>query len=292
MDTRARAKQAWTLIVDAGKDFASHNASHWAAAVAFYSVFSLSPLLVVAVAVAGAVFGEEAASGQIAQELDAWLGARGAGYVQQMLVRASAPGGGILAGAIGTVTLLYGSSRVFNALRSALNVIWGVEARSAEKGWRGVVYDYARSLSMVPILGVAFIGLIVLSFMTTAFEGVISTYLSLPRTVWKVSEFSLSWLFVTVAFAATFRLLPNVSIRTREVWSGAAVTALLFGLGRVGIELYFSYTLTSSTSVFGAAGTLAALLIWFFLSTQAFLFGAELLQTWVKRYGSLAPEAD
>jgi membrane protein len=290
MNVRDLAKNAWALVVDAGGRYAADNASHWAAALAFYAVFSLAPLLVVAVAVAGAVFGDDAATGQVANELQAWLGPKAADYVQQMLLRAAAPGGGWVAGVVGLVTLFYGSSRVFNALRSALNVIWDAPPRSEEKGLvRGFILDYARALAMVPLAGVLFLTLIVLSVTGATFSGVVSNYLEVPRSVWRFGEFLLSWLFVATLFAAVFKLLPNVTISRREVWGGAAVTALLFGFGRIGIEVYMSWTYASTTSVFGAAGTLAALLVWFFLSAQAFFFGAELLAVWVKTYGSMAP---
>ena len=145
---------------------------------------------------------------------------------------------------------------------------------------------------MVPLAGVLFLTLIILSVMGSTFSGVVSSYLAVPRSIWRFGEFLLSWLFVATVFAATFTLLPNIKISTREVWGGAAVTALLFGFGRIGIEIYMSWTFDSTISVFGAAGTLAALLVWFFLSAQAFFFGAELLSVWVKTYGSMAPEAE
>lgn len=279
----ARGRTAASLMWASIQEYTRHKGSRMAAALAFYSVFSLAPMLIVAVAIVGAVFGDRAARGEIFRELRLLVGDQLAQFVQNMVEQASYEGSGLLATVVGVGTLLYGSSKIFNAIRDGLDLIWGVELHKNESIWE-TVKDYALSLALVPGFGVLFLLMVTSSTLLSAFGGFIEQYLELPRVIPRLLDIGVSFVFLTSMFAILFKLLPERDLRWREVAGGAAVTSSLFVLSKSLIGLYLGITTTGS--VFGAAGALAILLMWFYLSAQIFFFGATLTHVWVKRYGS------
>lgn len=280
-------KEGVSLLWAAIQEYLAHKGARLAAALSFYSVFSLAPLLVVAVAVVGVVFGDEAARGEVFYELQELIGPKLASYVQEMVGQASYGGSGVLATVIGLATLLYGSSRIFLALRDALDLIWQVAPRE-DQGFKGIVKDYALSVALVPLFGIMFLAMVVSSTLISALNDWIETYLNTPPIIWRLADIGLSFVFLTLMFGVLFKLLPNLRLKLREVAGGAAVTAALFVVSKSLIGLYLGQTTT--TSVFGAAGTLAVLLLWFYLSAQIFFFGATLTHVWAVRYGSRSEE--
>lgn len=276
---KARESLAWRILWTAIQDYSTFRGARQAAALAFYAVFSLAPLLIVAVAIVGFVFGEQAARGEVFYELRVLVGEELARFVQQMVEQASYGGSGAVATAIGLGTLLYGSSMIFTALRDALNMIWHVEAPD-EVTWLHVVRDYALSLALVPMFGMLFLVMVISTTVISAASDWLATYAEIPHITQRVTDLGVSWLFITFMFAALFKILPNKKLSWRQISGGAAVTAAMFVLGKFLIGLYLALSTTSN--VFGAAGTLAALLMWFYLSAQMFLFGATLTHAWVK----------
>jgi membrane protein len=279
-----------TVVKSAFSEWSEDNAPRLAAALAYYAVFSIAPLLLIAIAVAGLVFGREAAQGQIYQELQGLLGQQGAASLQEIVQGAQKPGSGIAAGLIGVVMLLLGASGVMGELKSALNTIWEVPATKSAGVWGFV---RARFFSFTMVLGVGFLLLVslvvsaALAAMGTFFQG----FLPVPEIVLHVVNFVVSFAVITGLFALIFRYVPDAKIAWKDVWLGAAVTAFLFTIGKYAIGLYLGKGSFSST--YGAAASLVIFLAWVYYSAQILFFGAELTQVYANQYGSrIVPEDD
>lgn len=260
------------------------------ASLAYYSLFSLAPLLVIAISVAGLVFGEEAARGQVAGALNDFLGRDGAAAVETMIENARKPAESSIAAAIGLVMLVFGASGVFAQLKDSLNTIWEVKPR-ANRGLWGTFRD--RFLSVAAVLGAGF--LLLTSLVITTAISAMSSYLGglLPGSdaVWHVVNLAVSFAIITVLFALMFKFLPDVRIRWHDVWIGATLTAALFLVGKYAIGLYLGHS--SVGSAYGAAGSLVVVLVWMYYSAQILFFGAEFTQVYANRYGSrIRPSKD
>lgn len=254
-----------------------------AASLAFYTVLSLAPLLVVAVSLAGLVFGEAAARGEIVQQLRGMLGPEGGAAVESILAHSKEPGTNVLSAVIGIVVLLFGASGVFGELQDSLNAIWGVKSKPGQ-GVMGIVK--ARFFSFAMVLGVAF--LLLVSLLLSAALHALGVFLGngLPGGValWVGINFVVSFGVVTLLFALIFKVVPDVRIRWRDVWPGAAFTALLFTIGKSLIGLYLGRA--SVGSPYGAAGSLVVLVVWLYYSAQILFLGAEFTQVYAGRFGS------
>lgn len=265
------------------KEFGEDKAPRLGAALAYYTVFSIGPLLLIAVAMAGIFLGAEAARGQISDELGKVFGPRMAKALEQMIEAAAKPRSGTLATIIGVVTLLFGASGVFGQLKDALNTIWNVEPREAS-GVKEFIRD--RFLSMAMVLAIGFLLLISL-----AFDAVISAMgpwlgrLVGGEAIVHAIQLALSFVISTVLFAAIFRLLPDLKIAWRDVWLGAVLTSVLFVVGKWGLGVYLGKAAVGSA--YGAAGSLVILLIWVYWSAQILFLGAEFTQVYARLYGSL-----
>ncbi|PSB23008.1 YihY/virulence factor BrkB family protein [filamentous cyanobacterium CCP2] len=254
-----------------------------AAALAYFTVFSLAPLLVISISIAALFFGEEAARGQIVGQIQGLVGQEGAEAIETMIANADQRDGGVVASLIGIVTLLIGASGVFGQLQDALNTIWEV----APKPGRGI-FNFIRtrflSFGMVLIIGF----LLLVSLVVSAALASIGTFMSgmLPdlAPLWELVNFAVSFAAITFLFALIYRVLPDVKIAWGDVWIGAAVTALLFTIGRTLIGIYLGSVAVGSA--YGAAGSLVIILVWVFYSAQILLFGAEFTQVYARKYGS------
>ncbi|MFL5341366.1 MAG: YihY/virulence factor BrkB family protein [Gemmataceae bacterium] len=253
------------------------------AALSYYTVFSLAPLLVIALAVAGFVFGPKAATGQLAHELEQTVGPNVAVAVQDLVQNAHRPGSGPLAIVIGVVVLLLGASGVFTELQRSLNVIWQVEPK-ADRGVRGLIRD--RFLSFTMVLGMCFL-LLVSLVVTTALTAINKfwTPASLPggTYLWEAINLVFGLIVIMAVFAMIYKYLPDAQIAWRDVWTGAAVTAVLFTLGKYALGLYLAHS--GVTSSYGAAGSLALIFVWVYYSAQIFLFGAAFTRVYADHAG-------
>jgi membrane protein len=267
-----RWRRWWQLAVDVVGNWNRHNASLQSAALAFYTVFSLAPVLVVVIAVAGAVFGADAVRGQIFREFQGLMGAQAAQLVQQVLQSAAKPASGRLATLLGLVTLLLGATAVFVQLQDALNTVWGV---APKPGANFTTLLRKRILSFAIVLGIGFLLMVslVLSAGLSAFSRYVEAHLGLSVSLLETANLVVSLLAVALLFALIYRLLPDVKLEWRDVWLGAAVTALLFVIGKTAIGLYLGHT--SVASAYGAAGSLVIVLLWVYYSSLVFLLGAE-----------------
>jgi len=288
MKPRLNVKELWPTLKESFTDWKEDDALSLGAALAYYTVFSLAPLLVVVIAVAGLAFGREAVEGQLVHQIDGLIGRQGAEAVQTMIAHTARTGSGGLAAVIGLVTILFGASGVFTQLQKSLNKIWEVEPRP-DQGISGLVR--ARALSFGMVLAIGF--LLLVSLIAAAALAALDTYLTglLPglETLLQVLSFLLSLALVTLLFAMIFRYLPDVRIAWRDVWLGALVTSLLFAVGKVLIGLYLGHSSTASS--YGAAGSLVVLLLWIYYSAQILFFGAEITQVHARRAGRpIAPD--
>lgn len=271
------------LLKDTYAEWSEDKAPRLAAALAYYTVFSIAPLLVIVIAIAGLVFGAEAARGAISQQIQGLVGQTGAEAIEQMIQGASQPSAGIIATVIGVVTLLFGASGVFGALQDALNTIWEVTPRP-DMGWMETVKQ--RFFSFTMVLGTGFLLLVslvvsaVLSGMLTYFQG------ALPGVdgLWQVVNFAVGLAVTTLLFGLIFKVVPDAEVAWGDVWIGAAATALLFTIGRMLLGVYLGRSSFGST--YGAAGSLVVVLIWIYYSAQILFMGAEFTQVYANRYGS------
>ncbi|HET7292942.1 MAG TPA: YihY/virulence factor BrkB family protein, partial [Vicinamibacteria bacterium] len=271
-------RTAARILKQALAGWIEHNAPRLGAALAYYTAFSLGPLLVIAIAVAGFAFGEDAARRQIVGQVADLIGHEGASALERMVESAGEQKrGGIVATLLGAVVLLFGASGVFAELQDSLNTVWGVKPRPG-RGLLGMIAD--RFLSFVMVLGVAF--LLLVSLLVSAALAALGTLGAslLSESVLQAVSTALSFAVITALFAAIFKVVPDVEVRWRDVWLGAAVTSLLFSLGKLAIGLYLGKAAVASA--FGAAGSLVVILVWVYYSAQIVFFGAELTKAYAE----------
>lgn len=254
------------------------------AAISYYTMFSLAPLLVIVIALAGALFGREAVMGQITGQLTGLIGRDGANLVQGLVANASDTDRGLVAGTISVVVLLVGATTVFAELQSALDRIWHVPEREKPQGLWAVLR--ARLLSFGLILGLAFMLMVslVAGAATAALGNWVSGLLPASEALLYVINVAISLTLATVLFAMIFKLMPTTPVAWRDVWTGAVVTAILFEVGKVLIGLYIGKS--GITESFQAAGSLVVLLAWVYYAAQIFLLGAEFTKVYADAHGS------
>ncbi len=258
------------------------NALRLSAALSYYSIFSIAPLLVIAISVAGLVLGDEAVRGQIKPLMQAYVGPQAAEAVQSMIQSASKPSDGWLGAIIGFVTLLLGASGVFAQLKDALNTIWEVKVESAGGVW-GFIRGRLLNFGMVLIIGFLLLTSLLLSTAVAALNGYLQNLIGVPAFLGVIFGFAISFSVVTILFAFIFKVLPDVKIEWRHVWIGAVVTALLFEIGKFGLSFYLGRESTASS--FGAAGSVVLLLLWVYYASCIMLFGAEFTQVYARETG-------
>ena len=276
LSTRITLADSWQLISLTIKGWIDDRCASLGAALAYYTLFSLAPLLLIVVSIAGLLFGAEAARGEVFGQLQGLLGAPGAAAVQQMLASVNWPAGSVLATVTGLVLMLVGATTVFAELQDTLDHIWRAPARTGA-GWWALLR--ARVLSFGLILGVGF--LLIVSLLASAGMAAVQKWWAPWLQDWlllvDVLGATLNFVLITVLFALIYKLMPRVRIAWSDVWLGAMVTSLLFNVGRHLIGLYIGHGAVSSG--FGAAGALVAVLVWVYGSAQIFLLRGEF--TWV-----------
>jgi membrane protein len=278
-----RLKTAGSMLKDTVNNWLDDRAMSLAASLAFYTVLSLAPLLIVAVSVAGLLFGEAAARGQIGQQLGGMLGPQGGSAIENVLANAREPHANIAGTVIGLVILFFGASGVFGELQDSMNAVWEVKPKPG-RGVIGVVKS--RFFSFAMVLGVAFLLLVslVLSAALSAVGKFLSDTLPGGAVLWFGINIVISMGVVTLLFALIFKVVPDVKIGWRDVWYGAAFTALLFTVGKALIGIYLGRA--SVGSPYGAAGSLVVLVVWVYYSAQILFLGAEFTRVYADHSGS------
>jgi membrane protein len=275
----------WSLLRDTVLSWIDDDASTLGAALAYYTLFSIAPLLLIVIALAGLVFGEQAARGGVIDELRGLMGDDGARAVESLLASTNRDGSGVWATLGGSVVLLVGATSVFAELQNAMDRIWRVAAEPPSAG----VWSWLRRrlLSFGMILGIGF--LLMVSLLASAALAALSRWWAPVlggAGLWSsIFDFVLSAFIVTLAFAMIYKWMPRVRLRWNDVWIGAAVTALLFTLGKQLIGTYLGHS--GIASGFGAAASLVAMVLWVYYSAQIFLLGVEFTWIWARRHGSL-----
>ena len=269
------------LIKQSFKDFNEDRAPMLGAALAYYTLFSIAPILVIATGVAGLVFGEQAVQGQLSAQLEEMIGPQGAGAVEMMLANMHQEGGSIIAIVVGAVTLVIGATTAFLQLQAALNTVW--EVRRQGGGIKGMLLQRVTGLGMVLGIGFLLMVSLIVSALLSGLQDQLDRILPGGETLWQGVNLLVSLGVFTVLFALIFRYLPDVEIEWRDVWFGGFVTALLFSIGKFAIGFYLGRG--SVGSGYGAAGSLVVLMVWIYYSAQIVLFGAEITQANAKMKG-------
>lgn len=265
-----RPQDIWLLIKKAGLQWMAHKDARMGAALSYYSVFSLGPIILIAVAIAGLVFGRDAVQGEVTNSLKGLLGEDGARVINVMLSSASQPQQGWIATAVGVSTLVVAAIGVVVQLKDAFNTVWEVEEHRTAGVW-GFIRTYV--LSFAAVLSVGFL-LLVSMVMTTATAAAGKFVSSMvPEVTLQATGFIVSYGMLCIIFAMMFKWMPDKPVRWRDVWLGAVGTAALFEIGKFLIGLYIGKQGLEST--FGAASSLVVILIWVYYSAQIVLFGAE-----------------
>jgi membrane protein len=272
----------WTVVKEAAGNWSSHKDSRQGAALAYYSVFSLGPIIVIAIAVAGFFFGREAVSGQVASSIKDMLGDTGAKAVQAMLVDAGRPREGIIATLLGLGALLFAAIGVVVQLKDALNTVWEVGETPGHGIWH-FMRSYVASLAAVLALGF----LLMVSLVVTAGLAAFGKYAAPFVQEWLLHLISIvvSLSVISLLFAMMFKWLPDAAVDWYDVWLGAILTAVLFELGKSAIGLYIGKQGLEST--YGAAASIIVVLIWVYYSSQIILMGAEVTHAFAKHRGSI-----
>jgi membrane protein len=283
---RMNLKELWTLIKDTFARWSEDNPFQLAAALAYYTLFSMAPLLIIAIAVAGLVFGREASQNQVIGIIEDLVGVQGARAIQAMIETADQkPDSGVFAAAVGIILLLLGAAGVVEQLQHSLNTIWRVAPKTG-RGIRGFLLDRLLSFSMVLSVGFLLVVSLVISAVLTAVSGIVSGFLSIDAATAHILYLVVSVAFITLLFAVIYKFVPDVRIAWTDVWIGAVTTSMLFSVGKFLIGFYLGHG--AVTSIYGAAGSLVTLLLWVYYSSLMFFFGAELTQVYATRYGSKA----
>ncbi|HEY3130611.1 MAG TPA: YihY/virulence factor BrkB family protein [Acidobacteriota bacterium] len=260
------------------------NAHRIGAALAYYALFSIAPLLLLAVAIAGLMFGRQAAEGQIVAQIENVVGYDGARSIETMINSARKPAAGITATIVGIALLLLGASGVFNELQAALNRIWGVTV--PQRGLLGIIKE--RFLSFAMVLGIGF--LLLVSLVVSAAVAAAGSFLALrfpgSKYLLQMSNFVLGFGVSTALIAMIYKILPETRIHWRDVWMGATVASILLTIGKSLIGLYLAKT--GVASAYGAAGSLVVILIWVYWSAQILLYGAEFAEVYCRWHGTTA----
>jgi membrane protein len=290
---------AWQPARETVEAWYEDSAPRWSAAIAFYTIFSLAPVLVIVIAVAGSLWGDTAVRREVLGQFRDLLGARGAEQVDQLIGAALPPGRGLAPSVLGAITLLVGATAVFTTLRNALNAVWGVVPAKSSGVWRSVrLHLRTRLLSFALLLCMAFllVASLVVSAGLSGLGAWIAERLPAPIPVLRLTEMAVTAGVLWLLFAMIFKWLPDALIDWKDVWVGAAATSLLFSAGKLAIGLYLGRS--GLASAYGVAGSVVLILLWVYYSAMVFLLGAEFTQVYARRWGSRIrspypePEAD
>ncbi len=283
LGSRAASNPVVALLREVIQQWQEDRAVAHGAALAYYTLFSMAPLLMLVIAVVGLVFGRKAAQGQIVDQIQGLMGADGARVIEGMIAKAGRPASGIVASVVSLVTMLFGASGVFGQLQSSLNLILRAPV-ARTRGVSGAVRQRVATFGLVIAMAFLLLLSLVLSAAVAALHGWLSKQLPILSITLPWLNLALSFLVGTALFALLYKALPQAKLAWRDVWLGAAVTSVLFGFGKGAIGLYLGRA--GARSVYGAAGSLVIVLLWVYYSSQILFLGAEFTEVWSRRHGS------
>jgi len=284
MKKKFSAKNIWEILKNSFKGFGDDNVAVLSSSLAYYTVFSLAPLLIVIISLSGLFLGKDAAEGKVYSTLSGFVGHDTAIQLQDMITHASLSGKSEVAVIIGIVTLVIGATTVFAQIQNSINNIWGLKPKP-KRGWLKLLKN--RFLSFSIILGLGFLLLVSLSISTLIdeFSNSLKTYFpDVTVIVFYIINLVITLIVTALIFGAIFKILPDAKIKWRDVATGAIVTAVLFMLAKFGISFYITKSNVGST--YGAAGSLVILLLWVYFSAMILYFGAEFTKAYAIKFGS------
>jgi membrane protein len=267
----------------ATRSWIDDNAFKHAGAVSFYTLFSVAPITIIAISVAGIIFGEDAARGELSAQIAGLVGEESAEVVEQLVAASRPQESGWLPTAFGAVMLLVGASTVFAQLQASLNEIWGVVTRPTRNSIVVLVIRRVMSFALVLTIGFLLLVSLMLTTVVTVVINYAQSFVPLHPVLLRAMDLALALTVITVLFAMIFKVLPDVQLRWRDVWKGAFLTALLFSVGRFLISIYLGRTGVAST--YGAAGSLVVLLMWVYYSTLILFYGVEFTRALLEEQG-------
>lgn len=282
-----KLKAVFELFRESAAEFGEDKATRLAAALSYFTIFSIAPLLIVVIAIAGAALGQEAVQGRLEDQLAGMVGQEAAEEINTMVENVRKPSESIPAAIIGVITLFAGAAGVFGQLQDALNTVWGVTT-SPSAGFVAMIRQRFLSFAMVLVVGFLLLVSLVINAVLAGLQDFMVGMMPGTDVLMQIVNMVISFGVTTLLFAMIYKFLPDVEIQWRDVWIGAAFTALMFTLGKFLIGQYLGRT--GVASAYGAAGSLVVILLWIFYSSQILLFGAEFTQVYARRYGSkIAP---
>jgi len=280
---RTKSKKYWAILVEAGKGFANDRVPKLSAALAYNTIFSLAPMLLLVLIVGGTLYGEAAIQGKVFDELKDFVGESAAGQIQDIIKRIQFQKNSFAATVISIVALVVGATGIFVEIQDSLNLIWGVRSR-AKKGFIKLLLNRAISFSMIIGLGFLLIVSLIINALLLALSNILLRFLpDLPVNLLDLINTGLIFLVISFLFSVIFKMLPDVKIRWKQVWPGSFLTAALFMLGKFLIGLYIGSN--NTVSLYGAAGSLIVLLLWIYFSAFILYFGAEFTRAYIEYHG-------
>lgn len=278
-------KLAWNVLAEIISKWNEHKVIRMGAALAYYGIFAIAPVLFIAIAIAGLVYGRAATEGNIVRSISVVVGPGTAQFIQELVESAGRPRVGIIAVVVGVAGILIGSVSYFLQLKDALNTVWEVVPKL---GYRPMDLFRKNALSFVMVLGLGFLLLVslLLTAGLSAAGSLVGRFVPGSETLWQLADFGLTFGLVILLFACIFKILPDVDIPWRDIWPGAILTAVLFTAAQVALSVMIR--LANPGLAFGAAGALVVILVWFDLASLILLFGAEFIRVYSIRFGSRA----
>jgi membrane protein len=271
------------IFTSAAKNWNTDNAFKHSAAVSFYTLFSLAPITIIAITVAGLFFGKEAATKQFSAQMNQLVGPASAEVIQKAMESNELHEGSWIATTIGVVLLIVGATTVFGQLQDSLNDIWSVTAKPSRAGWIVMLMQRLISFAMVLTIGFLLLSSLILSTALTSVVKMASGWMGESEWLVRAADMGVGLIVITILFALLFKVLPDVKLNWREVWIGAFITSILFSVGRLLIALYLGHSTVASA--YGAAGSLVALLMWIYYSSAILFYGAEYVRAYREEHG-------
>jgi len=291
--SKAYFKQLWKVLLASFTGFSKDNGLKLSASLAYYTVFSIAPLLIIVISVAGLVFGQDAATERLYPEIVRYVGKTPAAQIQDALKHLALSGKSGIAVVIGVVTLLLGASSIFIEIQDSLNIIWRVKAKP-KSGWMQLLKNRFVSFSLIISLGFLLLASLIINLIISALKDQIQHFFpgidSFTKVFVQVLNLGITLVVITTLFGIIFKFLPDVKIKWRDVRSGAVFTAILFMIGQYLISLYIQYT--AQGSAYGAAGSIIVILVWIYYTSAILYIGAEFTQVFAEASGSHIEPAD
>lgn len=291
--SKAYFKQLWKVLLASFTGFSKDNGLKLSASLAYYTVFSIAPLLIIVISVAGLVFGQDAATERLYPEIVRYVGKTPAAQIQDALKHLALSGKSGIAVVIGVVTLLLGASSIFIEIQDSLNIIWRVKAKP-KSGWMQLLKNRFVSFSLIISLGFLLLASLIINLVISALKDQIQHFFpgidSFTKVFVQALNLGITLVVITTLFGIIFKFLPDVKIKWRDVRSGAVFTAILFMIGQYLISLYIQYT--AQGSAYGAAGSIIVILVWIYYTSAILYIGAEFTQVFAEASGSHIEPAD